>query len=90
MPKSAFKKSKTLKDYHVHKFHRDLTVPAGSIVDNRTAMGPDDAYHWWSDYHAALTKYEADMGRPPGFLLSEMEQHGIRVPAELCEPYPND
>lgn len=76
--------AKTLKDYRVFAFGHDIVIPAGSLVSNQTAMGPDDDYHFWFDYETVLEgmdKYQA------GVLRHELEHRGVNVPAELCEPY---
>jgi hypothetical protein len=77
--------AKTIKPYHVFKFGHNIVVPAGSLVSNQTAMGPDDSYHFWFDYEAELEKMDKFVAN---VLRHELEFRGINVPAELCEPYP--
>ncbi len=46
-----YKTAKTIKPYTVKAFGYVITVPAGSVVSNKTAIDNDDNYHYWVDYH---------------------------------------
>jgi hypothetical protein len=84
---TPLKTATTLKDFHVYKFGYNLVIPAGSKVSNQTAMGPDDNYRFWTDYRTVLVELT---GYKNSMLHHDVEHYGVNVPAELCEPYPND
>ena len=79
------KTARTVKPYSVRAFGYDLTVPAGSIVSNKTACGYDDAYRFWQDFRAVA---ELVTGFPESMLRHDLTHYGVNVPAEFCEPYP--
>lgn len=78
------KRSKTHTEYKVKAFGYDLTIPAGSIVTNQTACGPDDSYHFWVDW-----KEQAEhlTGYKNSTLAFDLTHYGINIPAEYCEAY---
>lgn len=82
-PKSA----KTVKDYPVKAFGYSFTVPAGSTVRNVTACGNDDSYRFWVDYQKVAEKAS---GFKNSLLHHDLMYRGLNIPAEYCEPYPED
>lgn len=89
--KVSRKQAQTVKEYRITAFGYDLVIPAGSIVSNDTACGPDDNYRFWVGYHAEVKKQHGQasiLGATPPLLLHDLSYRGINVPAEYCEPYP--
>lgn len=89
---SKYKTAKTIKDYPVKnyavggsKLGYAFTVPAGSTVSNRTACGYDDSYRFWQDFHKVA---EEVTGYKTNCLTHDLTYHGLNIPAEYCEPYP--
>lgn len=79
------KTAKTLRAYEYGNFHGwKITVPAGSVVCNRTARGPDDSYRFWHDFQRCA---EELAGGKNSILEHFLDKYGINVPAEYCEPY---
>jgi len=80
--------AKTIKDYHVEnlKGYGPFTVPAGSIVTNVTACGPDDNYHFWVDFHKHAEELS---GFRNSLLAHDLTYYGLNIPAEYCEPWGN-
>lgn len=76
---TTHKTARTIKEYTTDKFmdRYTITVPVGSVVWNTTAMGPDDNYRFWSDYH----------GKVEPIHHHDLEYYGLDIPAEYCEPY---
>lgn len=84
--KTTFKTAKTVKDYAVKYSGYDLIIPAGSIVNNRTACGNDDTYHFLE----GTRKLAKDVtGFPHSILAHDLAHYGLNIPAEYCEPYAN-
>jgi hypothetical protein len=76
---------KTIKDYKVKYKLYDLIIPAGSLVSNQTACGPDDNYRYWvidNHYIEQLT------GSKNSLLLHDLSHYGLNIPKEYCKPYP--
>lgn len=63
-----------------------IFVPLGSTVSNKTAMGYDNNYRYWTDYKDSLIKQFGLEGYKA--LRHDMEHRGVNVPEEYCEPYP--
>ena len=80
------KTAKTIKDYTVDAFGYTIKIPAGSIVTNSTACGPDDDYHYWEDWKKTA---EDLTGFKNSCLAHDLTYYGINIPAEYCEPYKN-
>ena len=83
---TTIKRSKTIKDYPVQnlKGYGPHIVPAGSIVTNNTACGPDDNYHFWVDFQDAAEKIS---GYKSSLLRHDLTYYGLNIPAEYCEPW---
>lgn len=82
--KNTFKTARTIKPYTARYKGWEITVPAGSIVSNKTACGPDDSYRFWSDWREAVKKLT---GYDNSTLAHDLTYYGLNVPAEYCEPY---
>ncbi len=78
------KTAKTIKDYTTAFKGYKITVPAGSIVSNCTACGPDDTYRFWQDFGAIAEKLT---GHKNSCLSHDLNFYGLNIPAEYCEPY---
>ena len=74
--------AKTIKDYTLEFYGEQITVPAGSVVNNSTACGNDDDYRFWVDWR---DKVSYKFGSA---LAHDLHYRGINVPAEFCEKYP--
>lgn len=84
--KTTHKTARTLRDYTVQAFGYDITVPAGSTVSNKSALGCDDGTRFWTDFHAVAEKLT---GVKNSILAHDLTYRGIDVPAEYCAPYSN-
>jgi hypothetical protein len=78
------KTAKTIKDYTVNFRGTEITVPAGSIVNNQTSCGPSDNYRFWHDFEKVA---EQITGFKKSSLYFDLMHYGINVPAEFCESY---
>jgi hypothetical protein len=78
------KTARTIKPYPATFGGYSFTVPAGSLVSNQTACGPDDAYRFWRDFHATAQQLT---GFPDSILRHDLTHYGLNIPAEYCEPY---
>ena len=81
-----FKTSKTIKPFTTNFMGliNPITVPTGSIVSNKTAMGYDDNYRFWTDFHKEAKRIT---GFKDSILKHDLTYYGINVPGEYCEPY---
>ncbi len=82
--KTTYKTTKTIKEYRVKAFGYDFVIPVGSIVSNSTAMGCDDKYRFWVDWHGEAERLT---GYRNSILAHDLDHYGINIPAEFCEPY---
>ena len=82
--KTPYKTSLTTKPYTVDYKGYTITVPAGSRVSNKTAMGNDDNYHFWQGWSAQI---EELTGFKNSILAHDLTYYGLNIPAEYCEPY---
>lgn len=78
------KTSRTTKDFKTKFKGWDITVPAGSVVSNNTACGPDDNYRFWQDFHKVAKELT---GYPRSILAHDLTYYGLNVPAKYCAPY---
>lgn len=78
------KKARTLRDYTVRAFGYDITIPAGSVVSNKSALGYDDSTRFWEDFHAVAERLT---GFKDSTLAHDLTHRGIDVPEEYCAPY---
>lgn len=80
------KYAKTIKEYTVNRYrgYGPIVVPVGSKVTNQTARGPDDNYHFWSDFHAVAEKVS---GFKDSLLRHDLTHYGLNIPSEYCEAY---
>lgn len=83
IPAKTFKTAKTIKPYTTTYDGNEITIPAGSIVSNKTAMGYDDRLRFWQDFRKTV-------GERNFALIHDLTYYGINVPAEYCEPYKTD
>lgn len=89
----SHKTAKTIKDYVVKNYRgqgnhgHSYTVPAGSSISNHTACGNDDNYRFWTDFHKIA---EETTGFKDSILAHDLTYYGLNIPAEYCEPYPED
>ena len=83
----TFKLSKTTKDYPVKYHGYSFTVPAGSVVSNRTACGNDDSYHFWQNWNQHTEKIT---GFKDSTLNHDLTYYGLNIPTEYCEAYDGD
>lgn len=84
MKNTTCKRSVTIEDYSVKYKGWDITVPAGSIVDNNTACGNDDRYYFWvswKDYVEKITGYKNSI------LAHDLTYYGLIIPVDYCKPY---
>lgn len=81
------KQVRTIKDYPTKYKGYTFTVPAGSLVSNKTACGYDDNYRFWVDFHSIAEKVS---GFKDSLLRHDLTYYGLNIPAEYCEPYPKD
>lgn len=86
MDKITYKTSRTIKDYFVKdiKGYGPYIIPAGSVVTNNTALGPDDCYHFWEDWQKAAEKIT---GFKNSLLAHDLTYYGLNIPAKYCSPY---
>ena len=82
--KPTLRTARTIKPYTTQVFGVKITVPAGSIVSNQTACGPDNRYRFWLDFRKEVVRLTGVSG---SILAHDLEYYGINVPAEFCEPY---
>ena len=85
--KTPYKQAFTIKDYPISYKGYNIIVPKGSIIANQTAMGCDDNYRFWIDFHKYAEKIT---GFKNSILKHDLTYYGINVPAEYCEPYSNE
>lgn len=83
--KTKLKHAKTIKVYRERAYGYDLEVPVGSTVSNMTALGPDDNYRFWQDFHVVAQNLT---GFQHGILEHDLDHRGLNIPAEFCEPWP--
>ena len=85
----SLKTAKTIKEFRAEKCmgYGLVIVPVGSRVSNNTACGNDDSYRFWLDYHKVA---EEVSGFKDSMLHHDMKYRGLNIPAEYCEPYPED
>lgn len=83
---TKYKTAKTIKEYSITYNGWDIVIPVGSIVDNSTACGNDDAYRFWINWRGYVKKLT---GYPNSILAHDLTYYGINVPAEYCEEYSN-
>jgi hypothetical protein len=78
--KATYKTVKTIKDYPVNKFRGgySFTIPAGSIVSNKTACGYDDSCRFWVNFREVARKVT---GYKNSLLSHDLEYYGVNVPA---------
>lgn len=81
---TTWKRSKTVKPFDATFTGISFTVPAGSTVSNMTALGPDDAYHFWEDFSEVAEKVT---GFKDSMLRHDLDKYGLNIPDEYCEPY---
>lgn len=81
------KRAKTIKEYPTKCYGYTVTVPVGSTVSNSTACGPDDNYRFWQDFHKVAAEVS---GFKDSLLRHDLTYYGLNIPAEYCEPYPED
>jgi len=76
---TRYKTAKTIREYKavIHGYHS--VIPVGTTVTNKTACGFDDNYRFCAPWE----------GMPDG-IRHDLEHYGINVPAEYCEPYPEN
>ena len=82
--KTTYKTSKTIKEYKIvfGVMKYEITVPVGSTVSNKTALGYDDRYRFLINFKTReLVGYQA------GMLAHDLTYYGLNIPAEFCEPY---
>ena len=82
--KDTHKTSKTIEDYTTQFNGWCVTIPKGSVVTNKTAMGNDDSYRFLEDWRKVA---EEITGCKNSTLAHDLTYYGINVPADLCEPY---
>lgn len=80
------KTSVTIKEYIVEDYRKNgkLVVPVGSEVSNHTALGNDDTYRFWTNFHKVA---EEMSGFKNSILKHDLTHYGLNIPAEYCEPY---
>ena len=81
---NTHKTARTIKPYSVNYRGWDITVPAGSTVSNRTALGYDDGYRFWSDFHKEA---ERITGFKDSMLRHDLTHYGLSIPPDYCEPW---
>lgn len=76
-----YKTAKLVKDYKVRFSGRDLVIPAGTTVSNKTAVGFDDGYRFAGQWE----------GMPDdSMFLFDFTYYGINVPEWYCTRYPKN
>jgi len=80
------KTARTIKEYRVENYrgYGPIVIPAGSIVTNRTACGPDDNYRFWQDFDKIAEKVS---GFKDSLLRHDLTYYGLNIPASYCEPW---
>lgn len=79
-----YKTARTTREFKTEYRGYNITVPAGSLVSNRTACGNDDDYRFLADWDTVqLVGYKAPM------LAHDLQYYGLNIPAEFCTPYPS-
>jgi hypothetical protein len=81
-----YKKSITIKDYEVNSYYNrwSFIVPKGSIVSNEYRGEYDDAFYWWKGYKPVAEK---TTGLKQSMLEYYLENYGLHIPVEYCQPY---
>jgi hypothetical protein len=82
----TMKTAKTTKEYKVNYKGYELTIPVGSTVTNKTALGHDDNYRFLSQANCNKIA-EKVTGCKTSILLHDLTHYGLNVPAEYCESY---
>lgn len=82
----TYKIAHTIKPYKVSYKGWDIEVPVGSKVVNRTAMGNNDSYRFWSGWRNYAEKLT---GFKNSTLAHYLTYYGLNIPAEYCEHYTN-
>jgi hypothetical protein len=81
------KTAKTTKEYKVNYKGYELTIPLGSTVTNKTAIGHDDNYRFLSQSDCNRIAKEVT-GYKTSILFHDLTYYGLNIPAEYCESYP--
>ena len=77
----------TKKDYTTIAFGYKIHVPAGSPVTSITACGHDPAYHFLENVRRIAKRLT---GFDDSILLHDLTYYGLNIPAEFCNPYPEN
>ena len=73
---------KTNKDYTVEFMnYGKITVPKGTQVNNETAMGKDENYHFVCEYGWIKKNYN----EIANILIWDVDHHGIDIPKEFID-----
>lgn len=78
---TTYKRAKVIKEYRTTLHKREVVVPVGATVDNKTACGLDDNYRFWIDWGRTILFTQS-------ILSHDLTHYGINVPADHCEPWP--
>jgi hypothetical protein len=84
---TKYKIAKTIREYRVNYNGWDLLIPVGSTVANKTAGGNNDAYRFLqgtNEFAKLVTGY------PNSILAHDLTHCGLNIPAEYCEPWPEE
>lgn len=74
---------KTSKEYTAKNFmgYGDITVPAGTKVTHKTALGDDPNYHFVDEYGWIKKNYPT----VANILMWDVSTHGINIPKEFID-----
>ena len=84
MNKTEYKQAKTVKEYTVNYNGYKLTIPVGSIVNNKTACGYDDNYRFLQNFNDLAEKAT---GFKNSILKHDLTYYGLNIPSKYCEKY---
>lgn len=81
---TCYKTSVVIKPYMVRAYGYNIAVPVGAKVTNRTALGCDDNYRFWVDFH----EYAEELtGFKNSILHHDLTYYGLNIPKEYCQDY---
>ena len=79
--KTTYKQAKVIKEFTTMYHGKEMTVPVGSLVHNKTAGGYCDTYRFWVDW---------DRQKTDSIIRHYLTHYGLNIPAEYCSEYRAD
>lgn len=84
MTATKLKFATTIREYKTKAFGWDVTVPAGSLICNKTSCGNNDNYRFWDGFEKEIQELTGFANSP---LAHDLAHYGLNIPAEYCEPW---